>query len=169
LGTLGYDKGKTIPYNFIRENFKRHQGSFKSLSRHLYFPTKVSLILSQSPSKLTVAEKEVVETLCSAVPDIKRACILSRQFRNLLTFKRGRLTKRFEIWLERAGKCNIWEIRSFAKGLWPTLTRVHNAILLKLSNGQVEGQINKLKTVKRQMYGRASFDLLKHRLLLLED
>ena len=40
------------------------------------------------------------------------------------------------------------------------------AVTLAWSNGQVEGQINRLKTLKRQMYGRANLDLLEHRFLL---
>ncbi|WP_072366664.1 ISL3 family transposase [Chitinophaga sancti] len=50
---------------------------------------------------------------------------------------------------------SLKELKSFAKGLLPDLTAVVNAISLTWSNRQVEGQINKLKTIKRQMYGRA--------------
>lgn len=60
-------------------------------------------------------------------------------------------------------------MRSFAKVMLSDLAVVHNAILLKWSNGQVEGQINKMKTVKRQMYGKCSFDLLKRRLVMEYD
>jgi len=43
---------------------------------------------------------------------------------------------------------------------------VKNALTLPWRNGQVKGQINKLKSIKRQMYGRDSFNLLRKRLLL---
>ena len=58
------------------------------------------------------------------------------------------------------------EMRRFAAGLKPDLTAVKAALSLPWSNGQTEGQVNRLKRIKRQMYGRASFDLLRHRILL---
>ncbi|WP_158569036.1 ISL3 family transposase [Chitinophaga silvisoli] len=164
---MGYNGGFTTAYKFIRENFKVHNAKSKpAIAKHLYFPAKAALLLSQSPSKLSTLQNEIVTTICSATPDIKQASILSRQFRNLLILKRGGLTKRFEIWIGKALRCKASEIRSFAKGLLSDFSAVHNAILYKWSNGQVEGQINKLKTIKRQMYGRCSFDLLKRRLIM---
>jgi len=164
---IGYSGGLTTAYKFIRENFKVHKGkSSPTLPKHLYFPAKAALLLSQSPSKLSSIQNDIVTKICSAAPDIKQACILSRQFRNLLILKRGKLTNRFETWIDKALKCKASEIRSFAKGLLSDISAVRNAILLKWSNGQVEGQINKLKTIKRQMYGRCSFNLLKRRLIM---
>ena len=48
----------------------------------------------------------------------------------------------------------------------PDLNAIQNAFNLPWSNGPVEGNVNKIKTLKRQMYGRAGFQLLKRRLLL---
>lgn len=167
LRKMGYDGGQTTAYKFIKENFSVGQRkSTRCLNRHLYFPTKAALLLSKSPSKLSIIESEVVGRLCSAIPDIRQAYILSRQFRNLLMLKRGKLTTRFERWLKKVAKCGASEMRSFAKGMLSDFAAVQNAILLKWSNGQVEGQINKLKTVKRQMYGKCSFELLKRRLVM---
>ncbi|HWJ26470.1 MAG TPA: hypothetical protein VNS32_07995 [Flavisolibacter sp.] len=50
--------------------------------------------------------------------------------------------------------------------LLPDFKTVRNALILSWNNSQVKGQINKLKTFRRQMHGRASFDLLRKRLLL---
>ncbi len=57
-------------------------------------------------------------------------------------------------------------LQRFAKRLRADHAAVHAALSLDWSNGQIEGQINRLKTIKRQMYGRASLDLLGRRLLL---
>lgn len=54
---------------------------------------------------------------------------------------------------------------SFANGVEMGITAVRNAILSPWSNGQTEGQITKLKLIKRQMYGRAKLDLLQARLI----
>src|SRR4029079_16043517 len=57
------------------------------------------------------------------------------------------------------------ELSGFAEGLKQDEAAVQAALSLEWSNGQTEGQINRLKTLKRQMYGRAGFDLLRRRFL----
>jgi transposase len=72
----------------------------------------------------------------------------------------------FDVWLERVRDSHVRELASFAK----SLDRDRRAVLAGLespySNGQVEGQVNRLKLIKRSMYGRGSFDLLRKRVLL---
>ena len=68
-------------------------------------------------------------------------------------------------WLETAKKCCLSEMRSFANGIQRDLAAVTAGLSLPWSNGQVEGQVNRLKLLKRAMYGHAKFDLLKHTLL----
>jgi transposase len=66
-------------------------------------------------------------------------------------------------WIEEAGASAAPEVRRFAQGLKHDLKHDLDAVLaafrLPWSQGQVEGQVNRLKTLKRQMYGRAGFDL----------
>ncbi|WP_199415204.1 transposase [Chitinophaga silvisoli] len=69
-------------------------------------------------------------------------------------------------WIDEVSGTKLKELKSFEKGLLSDITAVTNAVSLPWSNGQVEGQINKLKTIKRQMYGRAGFNLLRMRLVL---
>jgi transposase len=59
-------------------------------------------------------------------------------------------------------------MRSFVGKLRQDIDAVRNAILERWSNGQVEGQINRLKTLKRAMYGRASVELLRARMMPLD-
>ena len=61
----------------------------------------------------------------------------------------------------------LWreEIAEFRLGLRQDYDAVKAALIYDWSNGQVEGQVNRLKTIKRQMYGRANFDLLRQRVL----
>jgi transposase len=58
-----------------------------------------------------------------------------------------------------------WGMRVFARGLQKDLVAVQNALTTKWSSGQVEGQINRLKALKRAMYGRVSVEILRARLL----
>lgn len=69
-------------------------------------------------------------------------------------------------WIAKVQQSGIAELKGFANGLLNDYQGISNAFKLPWSNGQVEGQINKLKTIKRQMYGRASFNLLRKRILL---
>ena len=69
-------------------------------------------------------------------------------------------------WFEDACGCGIPALESFAAGLQQDEVAVSAALTLPYSSAQAEGQIHKLKLIKRQMYGRANFDLLRHRVLL---
>lgn len=68
-------------------------------------------------------------------------------------------------WLESYGSSPISELRSFAYGIRMDIRAVNNAIELDTSNGIVEGYVNKLKVVKRVMYGRASVELLRRKMV----
>src|SRR5436309_11470476 len=69
-------------------------------------------------------------------------------------------------WLEEAKASSIKELQSLATGIYRDFDAVRAALATKYSNGQTEGKVNKLKCIKRQMYGRAKFDLLRQRMLL---
>lgn len=68
-------------------------------------------------------------------------------------------------WLDLYGQSPISELKSFAYGIKMDIKAVNNAIDLDTSNGIVEGYVNKLKTVKRVMYGRASIELLRRKMV----
>ena len=67
-----------------------------------------------------------------------------------------------EAWIDRAARSLV---ASFANGVIRDRAAIQNAITSQWSNGQTEGQITKLKLVKRQMYGRGKIDLLQARVI----
>ena len=69
-------------------------------------------------------------------------------------------------WLEKAMACGLKPFKSFATGLADDYAAVKASLMSKVSNGPVEGLNNKLKMLKRQMYGRASLELLEKRLVM---
>ena len=69
-------------------------------------------------------------------------------------------------WLEQAEHSGVPELRGFARSLRLDGAAIRAMLRLPWSNGPTEGLINRLKTLKRQMYGRASWPLLKRRFLL---
>ena len=71
-----------------------------------------------------------------------------------------------DMWLAEARACGVRAIETFAAGLEQDGAAVRAALTTPWSNGQAEGQITRLKLIKRTMYGRAGFDLLRRRVLL---
>jgi transposase len=78
---------------------------------------------------------------------------------------RGQGSMSIRLWIVKAFNSAVKELKSFANGLQKDFLAVKEAIVSEWSNGQTEGQVNRLKLLKRQMYGRAKFDLLKARVL----
>ena len=68
-------------------------------------------------------------------------------------------------WLERASQSTLEALQRFAQGLRDDYEAVKAGVTLPWSNGPVEGHINRLNMLKRQMFGRAYLDLLGHRFL----
>jgi transposase len=73
--------------------------------------------------------------------------------------------RRLEAWVERAKASGITELKGFAVKLLQDTEAVVAAMILPYSQGPTEGRINKLKLIKRSMYGRGKFDLLRQRVL----
>jgi transposase len=69
-------------------------------------------------------------------------------------------------WLQKAQHCQIGSITSFAERLTTDYDAVKAALQYSYSNSSVEGQVNRLKLIKRQAYGKAGFDLLRKRVLV---
>jgi transposase len=115
------------------------------------------------PDDLTDTEQHDLACLQQASPAVTRACGLAQDFADMV---RARAAEHLDAWLERAAACEIAALRGFATGLRQDYAAVRAALSLPWSTGQVEGQINRLKTIKRQAYGRAKFDLLRQRVLL---
>jgi transposase len=78
---------------------------------------------------------------------------------------RERDVEAFDPWLEQCAICGLPDLETFGQGLQKDYSAIKAALTLPYSNGPVEGQINKLKFVKRSMYGRGSFQLLRQRVL----
>jgi transposase len=76
-----------------------------------------------------------------------------------------RQAEKLDSWLDTSDWLGIYQLQTFATGLRQDYVAVRGAIETHWSNGQTEGQVNRLKFIKRQMYGRAKFDLLRLRVL----
>jgi transposase len=79
---------------------------------------------------------------------------------------RNGLDDEWASWLKNTRASAVKELKNFVDGLKKDGSAVYEAIRQPWSNGPTEGHVNKLKFLKRQMYGRASFELLRLRVLL---
>ena len=96
-------------------------------------------------------------------PELDEAISLAEAFVGLV---RDRAPDCLDPWLRRAEEGAVRQMQGFAKRLSADHDAMRAAVTLDWSNGQTEGQINRLKTIKRQLYGRAGLDLLGRRFLL---
>lgn len=124
---------------------------------------KVSNLMSQPFEKLEKESQEFLRGFYKICPQANKASQLARKFKEM-TAKLRR--KKLDPWVNSALESGIPAMKNFAKGLQQDYDAVKAAVSLKWSNGQVEGQVNRLKNIKRQMYGRASFELLRKRVLM---
>ncbi len=95
-------------------------------------------------------------------PEVAVAHTLTRDF---ITMLHARDVDALAGWLERAHASAIREFNGFARGIRRDQAAVEAAFTVEWNNGQTEGQVNRLKLLKRQGYGRAGFDLLRQRVL----
>ncbi len=122
--------------------------------------------LCMKPSKmLTLAQAGKVTALKEASPSFVIMRRLAMRFRGIL---RGNDSDKLDGWLDDAQSSGVSSIERFARVLHRDIDAVKNAITEPWSNGQAEGQINRLKTLKRAMYGRAGVELLRARMLPLQ-
>lgn len=108
---------------------------------------------------LTRADAIQVAQIEAALPPLTTARELTDRFPDMMRNARENVPA---TWLDEAEDSIL---SSFARGLRSDQTAVAAALREPWSNGQTEGQVNRLKTLARQMYGRASIDLLKARLV----
>lgn len=119
--------------------------------------------VTRHPDSLTEDEKTQLKSILTRSPAIETAYELVRSFAEMLT---GRTGHDLPEWIDAAFAANLPGISGFACGLIKDLDAVTAGLTLPHSSGAVEGGVNRLKMIKRQMYGRANLDLLRKRVLM---
>jgi transposase len=122
-------------------------------------------LLFKRLEKIKGLDKACLERVNSQYPRFKELIDIVDEFKNILLDKN---VGRIEQWILKASGLNISEINSFINGITRDITAVKNAIKYEYNNGLAEGSVNKLKVIKRIMYGRNSFEMLRKKLLRLE-
>ena len=113
-------------------------------------------------------EQQVTRTrVCQAHPEISQTEAVLARFRQVLHDHdpHDHDPHALAPWLEAAEQSSVPEVHAFVTKLRQDLPAVQAAVTFAWSQGQVEGQVNRVKLLKRSLYGRAKFDLLKQRVL----
>jgi transposase len=124
-------------------------------------PRHLTWLLLRNPESLNAQEQSTL-TFMRETPDINTTYELAQRF---FTMVRERQAGQLDGWLEECEESGIPDLQTFSEGLRREYSALSGALTFSYSNGLVEGQINKLKYIKRSMYGRSSFELLRQKVL----
>lgn len=125
-------------------------------------PRRQVWLLLRDPEDLSNDEQDTLRQMREACEEVAAAYPLTQQFVRMVRLRQAEV---FDPWLKAVEASGIVDLQNFAIELRRQRKAVQAALTLPYSNGQTEGQINKLKLIKRSMYGRANFDLLRQRVL----
>ena len=120
------------------------------------------MLLLRRPERCNEAERAALARLRDVHPDVGTTVTFTERFVKIVRERRG---AELGEWLLDAETSDIREIQQFAYKIRRDEAAVRAGCTLAWSNGQTEGQKTKLKAIKRSMYGRAKFDLLRRRAL----
>lgn len=171
---LGYTGGRTQGCYHIKRIKEYHEivtPGYKEIAR-----PKIPYIKPLSSRKLAKYigsnlmdikdhhERFYFQTLLDNIPEIRVVRKLVQIFKTMLARRCGNIKR----WIDfvKHSKYKLAGLKSFARGLLADIEAVENAIKMSWSNGAVEGHVNRIKSIKRQMYGRASFELLRRKVIL---
>jgi transposase len=126
-------------------------------------PRRAPWVVLRREAQRTADEAQQLAQVQAQPPAVAEAIDLAEDF---LTLVRQRQPAPLDPWLTRAATSTLAAMRRFAAGLYADYQAVRAGVTLPWSSGPVEGHINRLKMVKRQMFGRARLELLSRRFVL---
>jgi transposase len=134
----------------------------ESLPRPPVLARQAMFLFLRRPEELSAQDQETLTLLRSLHPEVDQAYELVQQFARMLRTRTG---ERLDNWLEDVKTSKIGELQDFVAGIERDKDAVVAGLTLPQNNAVVEGHVNKLKLIKRMMYGRAKFALLRQRVL----
>jgi transposase len=126
-------------------------------------PRQATWLVFRHPKKSTDSDAALLSRLGQLAPAVAETITLGQAFVQML---RSRCSERLDDWLTQAAQSALRPFQRLAKSFRRDLAAIQAGLTLPWSTGPVEGHINRLKMIKRQMFGRAKLDLLAHRFLV---
>jgi transposase len=159
ITALGYDGS----YSVVRDYLVRNRPAREPLPPAPPTVREVTNWLCRRPDTLTEDEKPRLKAILGRCPELQAASDLVRSFAAMITDLTGQDLPQ---WMAAARDAGLPGIASFAKGLEQDLDAVTSGLTTRWNSGPVEGRVNHIKMIKRQMFGRAGLPLLRKRVLL---
>jgi transposase len=125
-------------------------------------PRQVTSWMTRHPDEVSENKKMRLKAILARCPELHTLNGLVADFAKILCNRAG---ERLTAWLDAADAADLPDLNTFTAGLRRDLAAVTNGLTMTWNSGAVEGTVCKLKAIKRTMYGRANFDLLRKRVL----
>lgn len=166
IKAMGYTGSLSSLYRYTRhlpqDNERQIVAKMVQEKVEVWSSRKAARLISKHADSWTDEEKKYLEAFLKLCPSAEKARKIALEFQDLMKQKKPEL---LDSWIESTLNTDVEYLKRFAQGIKQDYAAVKAALTLVWSNGQVEGQVNRLKTLKRQMYGRAGFKLLRKRIL----
>jgi len=161
LRARGYKGGRSMVARHVSSWRKKFKSEQRKGPKRIT-PRQAAMLVCKPGDRMTEEQQNLYSQLLTNCPMLGLMRVLAEEFRGALF---GGDASKMRDWIHTAIQSGIGPLIRFGYGLRKDLRAVSAAIETRWSSGQVEGHINRLKTIKRQMYGRAGFDLLRSRVL----
>lgn len=160
-----HDRGARVSERTVRR-FLLHLRENTTPTVHPIIPKnrEVTTAVLTNLDNLPEVDRLVLQELRGRCEDLDAACRLVAAFAEMLVNRRGQ--ENLDRWVRDAENSPLPELRGFATGLRRDWNAVKAGLTLHWNSGMVEGHVNRIKMIKRQMFGRAKPDLLRKRILL---
>lgn len=157
----GYNGSDSLLRTYLAK-IKKEEVKSKEINQIVERTTMITLLYKEI-DKVTKITKEIYEKVITMFPEVGKIYEIVKEFKEIMFSKKHEKLKK---WIQETKSHNIPEINSFLNGIERDFVAVKNGIKYDYNNGLAEGSVNKIKVIKRIMYGRCSFDLLKQKVLL---
>ena len=161
IRTQGYKGSRQMVTNFVARWRPNRTRDSRSAPQNID-PKTAAILAMRSTEQMTEEQQVLLDRVSANCPDLIHLRAVAVGFREALSAKSGPQLHR---WIATVKRSGFGPLIRFGYGLQRDISAVTAAIETAWSNGQVEGQINRLKAIKRQMYGRAGFRFLRARVL----
>jgi len=163
IAALGYPGSQRMVYRFLKTLKKTEVKLPEEMPQVIHYTSTAAVCLfMQHPDKLDEGEQIDLGALRRVHPDLETAYRLTQDFLQMLRKREG---ERLDTWLTQVQESQLPELQSFAHGVELDKAAVQAGLTLHINNGQVEGHVTRVKLIKRMMYGKAGFALLRQRVL----
>ncbi len=165
IKTQGYTGSESLIRKFITD-FRSETIEGNEAVDIRYVERNVLINLLYKPiEKVETITLEELQILLDKYEKYKIIFNIVEEFKEILF---GEDSTKLNTWITKSKALGIKELNSFITGITRDIMAVENAINYKYSNGLAEGKVNKIKVIKRIMYGRCNFETLRNRVLQIE-